>query len=430
MHSKHLRISVVVAVWAICTACNGCFGCKAPPDRPGSTLSKSCDEEQPIVKPQQLDILFVIDNSSSMREEQEGVARELTTFVSKLRMAGGVQQDIRVGAITTTVYENFAEGGAPPFLKICSNGTGFYCPQSGKLQPVPDRLPDGGFVPGTGSQRKIDADDPELVDKFARLVQQGVDFNSGQETPFEALRIALVDEMARPLEQGGNGGFLRDGARLLIVVLTDEDDCSEKVRPPTVTVGRQPEVDYCGDKGMQLTSVAEYFDILNGLKNPDGSKRDVVYTTIGPVSTVNKAAMKVLTPVVTDAGTYQQVRNIDCPTSIQPGFRHRAMTELFDPKLENLASICQASYAQTLIDIASLAGIQQTLEIEGVPDPGVLQLIIRRADDTLQSCTIDNGGFTWQAPTEAAPVGRATFTPSCLRRLDDLELKIERLCIF
>jgi len=427
MHRKHLRIVVVAAVWAICTACNGCFGCQSPPDKPGSTLPKACDEMQPVIDPVRLDILFVIDNSGSMREEQEGVARELTGFVSQLRMAGGVQQDLRVGAITTTVYENFFENGVA-FYRACSQGT--WCTQSGKLQPVPDALPDGGIIPGSGSQRVIDADDTEFLEKFARLVQQGTN-GSGQETHFEALRIALVDLMATPLAQGGNGGFLRDGARLLIVVLTDEDDCSEKVRPPTVSVGQQADIDYCGDKAMQLTTVMEYFDIFNSLKNSDGSKKEVVYTTIGPVSRMNKSAQKFLEPIaLADGGTRYQLRNVDCPTSIQPGFRHRAMTELFDPTLANLASICQDSYRQTLIDIAALAGIAQTIEIRGVPDPGVLQLIIKRADGKPQTCTLDNGGFTWQAPTEAVPVGKATFTPGCLRRLDDLELKIERLCIY
>ncbi len=427
MHGKHLRIFVAVAVWSIATACNGCFGCQSPVDRPGSTLSKACDEKQPVIAPQELDILFVIDNSGSMKEEQEGVARELTAFVNKLRVAGGVKQEIRVGAITTTVYENFFDNGVGIY-RACSGG--YFCTQSGKLQPVPDVSPDGGVIPGSGSQRVIDAADDALSEKFARLVQQGTS-GSGQETPFEALRLALVDLMGTPLAQGGNGGFLRDGARLLIVVLTDEDDCSEKGRPPKVSVGQNPSIDYCGDKAMQLTTVAEYFDIFNGLKNSDGSKKEVVYTTIGPVGRMNKAAMRVLDPVVgPDGGSYNQVRNIDCPTSIEPGFRHRAMTEMFDPSLQNLASICQPSYQQTLIDIAALAGIAQTIEISGVPDPGVLQIIIKRGDGAYQSpCTIDNGGFTWTAATESGP-GKATLGPTCLRRLDDLELKIERLCIY
>ena len=49
-----------------------------------------------------------------------------------------------------------------------------YPSQSGRLQAVPDAAPDGGVLLGTGSQRVLNGDDQQLVEKFARLVQQGV----------------------------------------------------------------------------------------------------------------------------------------------------------------------------------------------------------------------------------------------------------------
>jgi hypothetical protein len=74
------------------------------------------------------------------------------------------------------------------------------------------------------------------VENFQRLVQVGTS-GSGQETPFEAIRLALSPPLiTTEMAQGGNLEFLRDGARLLIVVVTDEGDCSESRRPPTVTI--------------------------------------------------------------------------------------------------------------------------------------------------------------------------------------------------
>jgi hypothetical protein len=434
--TKDLRIVIILLLWVAATGCNGCFGLKPPTEQPGSTLPRSCDEMQPELAAQKLDVLFVIDNSGSMREEQEGVARELTSFVSELRVAGGVDQDIRVGVITTSVYQHSNSGGFP-FFADCQT-RGIYCTQSGKLQPVPDANPDGGGVLlGTGSERILEGTDPELVAKFARLVQQGTS-GSGQETPFEALRLALFDWQQTPLASGGNGGFLRDGARLLLVTLTDEDDCSEKfTRPSKVLIADQPDVNYCGQQASMLTPVSEYFDIFRGLKNADGTTKEIIYTTIGPVGISTKQVQEVLGTIplpgggvamYPDGGVVMQVRNIDCPTSIQPGFRHRAMAEMFYSDLSNLDSICKSNYRDTLIAIANLAGVSQSLDLTGVPDPGVLQIIIERKDGSKKLCTIDNGGITADDRTETGV--RVHFGPDCKRRRDDLSLKIEQLCIY
>ncbi|HZJ53695.1 MAG TPA: VWA domain-containing protein, partial [Myxococcaceae bacterium] len=58
----------------------GCT-CEAPPERAGSTVPTHCAYDAPLIEPVETDILFVVDDSNSMSEEQEGVARELPTFV-------------------------------------------------------------------------------------------------------------------------------------------------------------------------------------------------------------------------------------------------------------------------------------------------------------------------------------------------------------
>src|SRR5262249_8433939 len=80
----------------------GCT-CEAPPDRAGSTVPTSCAYDAPLFEPVQTDILFVVDDSNSMSEEQEGVARELPTFVQILQTGAGVQQDLGVGLGNTSV---------------------------------------------------------------------------------------------------------------------------------------------------------------------------------------------------------------------------------------------------------------------------------------------------------------------------------------
>lgn len=412
LHQRHVW-AVVIAFLA---SCEGCFGCKTSPlDQTGSTLPRTCKAEAPLIEPQKLDILFVIDNSNSMREEQEAVARELTAFVDEIKKAGGVRQDFNVGVITTSVYQHSSQNGVVFFRE--------YPTQSGRLQPVPDRGADGGVVLGTGTERLLTGEDPELVDKFSRLVQQGV-AGSGQETPFEAVRLALMSDLIKkPLAEGGNGGFLRDGARLLVVVLTDEDDCSETTRPSRVKVSDNPAVADCTDQANSLGTVNEYHRLFSQeLKNADGLPKEVIWTAIAPVARSNKAAMALV-----DNG---QVRNTDCPTSNQGGFRHRQMAEAFDSSLINLDSICRDSFRQTLITIAELASVSQTIEVKNAPDPRMLQFSITRKGGELVQCTQLNGGIESVTQVEATGNTRIRFGSQCKRRADDVGIGIKLLCAF
>jgi len=192
------------------------LSCSSPVNEPGSLVPGNCQEQAPLLQPQKTDILFVIDNSNSMAEEQAGVVRELPAFIQSLRESGGVRQDFHVGVITTAVYQNARLGTQIIYDE--------YPSQAGKLQPVPLVLADGGTAPS--NERFILGDDPELLAEFGRLVTQGTG-GSGQETPFEAARLAVAGPLASvSADQGGMAGFRRDGARLLVVVVSDEGECS------------------------------------------------------------------------------------------------------------------------------------------------------------------------------------------------------------
>lgn len=368
----------------------GALACVSPVDEPGSTVPGTCQQQAPLAAPQKTDILFVIDNSGSMAEEQQGIASELPAFIDELKKGAGTGHDFQVGVITTSVYQN------------ANFGSGFeyrdYPKQAGTLQPV-----------GDTEERILRYDDPELVTKFGQLVQQGTN-GSGQETPFEAVRLAVQD--------GTNPGFLRDGARLLVVIVTDEDDCSEMKRPPSVWVGTDPTRNYCDDQNASLTRVEDYAAIFQSLKDSTGATRQVLWAEIAPVSESTKEARS-------EFGD-GHVRNVDCPTSFAPGHRLHAMAELFDDTLANLDSICRPSYRDTLLGIARIANSAQSIEVKNVPDPRLLKVEITRADGAVDACTLTNGGITWDSTTGSD--GRVLFMGSCPRKFDDQKVELKMIC--
>lgn len=411
--TAHDRRTAWTLALIFAASCEGCFGCKTSPlDASDTTLPRVCRADAPLIEPQKLDILFVIDNSNSMREEQEAVSRELTAFVDEIKQAGGVRQDFNVGVITTSVYQHTSQNG------VVFNRT--YA-EAGRLQAVPDRGPDGGVLLGTGTERILSGEDPDLVDKFARLVQQGVG-GSGQETPFEAVRLALLSDLAsKPIAEGGNQGFLRDGARLLVVVLTDEDDCSETTRPSTVRISDNAAIADCSQQANSLTTVGTYHQLFSQeLKNADMLPKEVIWTAIAPVGRSTKAAMEIV-----ENG---RVMNIDCPTSVQAGVRHRQMAEMFDSSLTNLDSICRDSFRQTLISIAELASVSQVIEVRNAPSPEMLQFAITRKAGEIVNCTQLNSGLESVTTVPATNRTRVKFGNQCRRRADDQGIVIRLLC--
>jgi hypothetical protein len=136
---------------------------------------------QPPGKPA-ADVLFVIDNSGSMQEEQQNLAKNFDNFFSTLTASG---LDFHVGIVTTDViYES----------------------QAGKLQgtvPV--------MTPAT----------PALKDVFMKAVAVGT-AGSTEEKGLEAVRLAL----SAPVAESANAGFVRPDARLAIILLSDEEDQS------------------------------------------------------------------------------------------------------------------------------------------------------------------------------------------------------------
>jgi hypothetical protein len=122
------------------------------------------------------------------------------------------------------------------------------------------------------------------------------------------------------------------------------------------------------------------------------------------------------------------VRNVDCPTSNQAGFRQRQMAEMFDTTLINLDSICQTSFRQTLVNIAELASVAQTIEIRNVPDEKLMQFVIVRKTGEVQNCTIANEGIVNFSRSTDGTTAKVQFGNQCRRRADDQSITIKMIC--
>ncbi|MGB8930903.1 MAG: hypothetical protein WCC48_06600, partial [Anaeromyxobacteraceae bacterium] len=207
------------------------------------------------------DILFVIDNSDSMREEQANLQANLGSFIAALE-ASPVAQDFHVG-ITTPDVTNFGIDGA------------------GKPFPI-DAAPG---VAGALIGAVLDGGSSTFASDFnAQVTAVGLG-GKGWEQPFRAMQLALGS--------GTNPGLLRPGARLAVVFLSDEDDCSDSRVPSVINAGApngnlQCHNDYGDGKDYKsmIDSIAGYESFLKG--PIDGEVRDLVLAAVVGVDPVAK----------------------------------------------------------------------------------------------------------------------------------------------
>ena len=175
----------------------------------------------PVERCDEIDILFVIDDSASMGQEQSNLVANFPQFIDILESfltEDGEPIDYRIGVITTGVTRSWMVESAWPGLPPSTAS------QSGD---------DGALRAGCAMTRPwIERGDPDVADTFSCVAQVGT-FGPMREMPLAAIHLALTDRVS----DGSNDGFLRDGALLGLVVITDEDDCSREDEGFTVSAG-------------------------------------------------------------------------------------------------------------------------------------------------------------------------------------------------
>jgi len=203
---------------------------------PTETVNKS--RIQPVeLLTNKVDILLVVDNSASMCEEQNQLGQALTALDARLSAQG---IDWRI-AVTTT---DANAGGGQFVEKPVPSELSLNCLESGIAPNTDDchDLPAG--VSFTSVLRHDVSPDPQVRAKLIRcMALRGTD-GSSFEQGLAATQLALscggpnaqsfgeccVDGIYNPTcSPKASPAFLRPDAVLAVVIISDEDDCSDPI---------------------------------------------------------------------------------------------------------------------------------------------------------------------------------------------------------
>lgn len=270
------------------------------------------------------DILFVIDNSDSMQEEATALATNFDRFINKLTSAEGGSNvptqtlddavsnyvretaggtlfiDYQLAITTSSVYYDdgptanidpgeagtFAYNAAAGASPVIARGTqdaglafqrNLLCDATCWDSNMPS---DPDYQPGDPLEGEVSE---EYLDWLCGVGEWQGNCGTGQEQGLEASYMALCRAVENPPDdcyefpsgsaeafvggdEGSNEGFLREGARTLVVIVTDEGDGSL----------RKDGTDEAAVPGDVEEVVDEYVDLMEDLPNV------VRFAVIGP----------------------------------------------------------------------------------------------------------------------------------------------------
>ncbi|MEM6989880.1 MAG: vWA domain-containing protein [Myxococcota bacterium] len=200
-----------------------------------------------VVQRKDVDVLFVIDNSGSMGEEQATLAGNFESFIAKLEQPG-VEANYRIAVTTTDSNHAHCAGGENGRFQMssCRSRTqdfqrgGTSGPEDNFFDESCAAVCDLDVVETTPTTTLVDStpksrpwiesiggvtnlpDGVTPAQAFQCVGPQGV-AGCGYESPLESMRQALT---RTSVDTEPSHGFVRPGAILAVVFVTDEADCS------------------------------------------------------------------------------------------------------------------------------------------------------------------------------------------------------------
>lgn len=218
-----------------------------------------------------LDVLFMVDDSSSMAALQKKMSDQLGTFMDILvDPSTGLLPDMHVAVVSSSFGAGAFEGVSqcPHDLKYPGNdGAKFLQGPGGPGAGRCTMLHRGAQFLDTGDGVKTHPNyDGDVRDAFRCIALIG-EGGCGFESQFESVYYALAREASTGPD---NTGFLREDAVLAVVMLTNEDDCSVPSNSALLNPGIISVSDPSGMGALRNYRCNEFGHLCKGSPPPHG----------------------------------------------------------------------------------------------------------------------------------------------------------------
>jgi hypothetical protein len=181
-----------------------------PSWKPGDPISTENIENLSLVNDSaiqpsgsKVDILWVVDSSGSMREEQSYLGNNFSSFISQISQSNS---DFQIGVTTTDVCDSGSPSLIPANIR--------YCPTIDGTSATHLK----GSLVGTAGSKVLSRSTSNLAARFLSYANVGTN-GSSYEHGLTAVKMAVQKSLA-----GQNEGLVRSDAFLAVIVVSDEED--------------------------------------------------------------------------------------------------------------------------------------------------------------------------------------------------------------
>ncbi len=362
-HVLMFAMSAVVCL-AACTEDNPAYN--PDPLLPGECRAGTSSTEtfESFERPGKLDVLFIVDNSGDVEDSQQAMAFAAAQWLQ------GLKEDLDINVAVATT-----DGTVPP-----------------RLAP-PGTLASGCEGNTTQIARSSQSNFTRLI---ACNIIQGEDGDPFQQS------IGVLDGLFFDTSLS-DIGFFRADARLLVVALSNEDDCTH-----TGTLsGDGPPRQICADNPDKLSSITDFVDKLDAIRvTPQGF---AFVAIAGP-------------PSASDSDELRPV----CSSSLGASYaspRLYATTRLLGDR-GHFVSSCAEDFITVLGDLTERYAIATQVSLcpakKLAHEP--LNVTGYDSDDDATPIKLGSAGFQFLGPTTFCPNGELGFNAAALADVARIEV--------
>ena len=305
-----------------------------------------------------MDILWVIDNSGSMRPSQDSIAANFTSFIEDF---SAKNFDFQLAVVTSDAYRAY-----PAF----NNGNYVWSKATFK---------DGTNQTSHSGVFVINPLTVDIVGTFITNIIQGINGN-GDERPFMSFKAALDPNNTN----SQNMGFIRPNSFLAVILVTDEDDFSHDGNTYLENQYSNP----------SLHTVASYDSLLSTLTNSSGATKRYSVSTM---AITNQSCLN------------QILSQPNNPGGQKIGTR---VMELATRTGGMIGSLC-GNFADTLKSLSDgIISLSTQFYLNREPIPSTIQVVVngQLVPEASQN-PLNNGGWTYNASAQSLVFSGAYIPP-------------------
>lgn len=311
-----------------------------------------------------IDILWVVDNSNSMRTSQEDLANNFGSFIANFQAKG---YDFKMAVTTSDAY--LADTKYLSFY----NYNGVYGNYKQKYFDDLAQADKALFRDGVLGDRTgfpvFSHLTPSISQVFQKNILQGIN-GWGYERPFES----ILETLAHP----GNQNFIRDDSFFAIIIVTDEDDFSTDTNQ-WLASNTHPD----------LTTVSSYVTELDRITNSTGATRRY---NVSNISILDETCREALNDVFTERIVASRVQQL---TDATEGFQ---------------GSLCGNFGSELSLIADKIITLSNQFYLDRLPIPETIRVVVN-GNVIPKVDPLASGAIGWYYNSEANSV---VFTPGAV----------------